>query len=146
MPNKGSKHDNKQIGKSWGSYWHYDLAFFHIFPLIDIRGTKRRFNRSWLEKYQWLRYSESENGVFCLCCVLFNSSEHAFVTYDVIICLCFGAAECTTTFAFSWQTCTRTMWKLHTWVFYWLFLPLLHISPAFICIVFNTNLELYIYI
>jgi hypothetical protein len=27
----------------------------------------------------------------------------------VIICLCFGAAECTTTFAFLWQTCTRTM-------------------------------------
>ena len=35
-------------------------------------------NRSWLEMYQWLRYSESENGVFYLCCVLFNSSEHAF--------------------------------------------------------------------
>jgi hypothetical protein len=41
------------------------------------------FNRSWLEKYQWLRYSESENGVFCLCCVLFNSSEHAFVKNSV---------------------------------------------------------------
>jgi hypothetical protein len=50
-----------------------------VFPLTDIRGTKRRFNRSWLEKYQWLRYSESENGVFCLCCVLFNSSEHDYI-------------------------------------------------------------------
>jgi hypothetical protein len=38
--------------------FHIFLSFFHIFPLTDIRGTKRRFNRSWLEKYQWLRYSE----------------------------------------------------------------------------------------
>jgi hypothetical protein len=27
--------------------------------------------------------SESENGVFCLCCVLFNSSEHAFVKNSI---------------------------------------------------------------
>jgi hypothetical protein len=54
-----------------------------VFPLTDIRGTKRRFNRSWLEKYKWLRYSESDNGVFCLCCVLFNSSEHVFVKNSV---------------------------------------------------------------
>ena len=58
----------------------WDIPSSFAFPLTDIRGTKRRFNRSWLEKYKWLRYSESENGVFCLCCVLFNSSEHAFVT------------------------------------------------------------------
>jgi hypothetical protein len=58
----------------------WDIPSSFVFPLTDIRVIKRRFNRSWLEKYQWLRYSESENGVFCLCCVLFNSSEHAFVT------------------------------------------------------------------
>ena len=57
----------------------WDIPSSFVFPLTDIRGTKRRFNRSWLEKYKWLRYSESENGVFCLCCVLFSSSEHAFV-------------------------------------------------------------------
>ena len=57
----------------------WDIPSSFVFPPTDIRGTKRRFNRSWLEKYQWLRYSESENGVFCLCCVLFNSSEHTFV-------------------------------------------------------------------
>jgi hypothetical protein len=45
----------------------WDIPSSFVFPLTDIRGTKRRFNRSWLEKYQWLRYSESENGVFCLC-------------------------------------------------------------------------------
>jgi len=61
----------------------WDIPSSFVFPLTDIRGTKRRFNRSWLEKYQWLRYSESENGVFCLCCVLFNSSEHAFVKNSV---------------------------------------------------------------
>jgi hypothetical protein len=61
----------------------WDIPSSFVFPPTDIRGTKRRFNRSWLEKYQWLRYSESENGVFCLCCVLFNSSEHAFVKNSV---------------------------------------------------------------
>jgi hypothetical protein len=53
----------------------WDIPSSFVFPLTDIRGTKRRFNRSWLEKYKWLRYSESENGVFSLCCVLFNSSK-----------------------------------------------------------------------
>ena len=57
----------------------WDIPSSFVFPLTDIRVTKRRFNRSWLEKYKWLRYSESDNGVFCLCCVLFNSSEHVFV-------------------------------------------------------------------
>jgi hypothetical protein len=42
--------------------WYIPSSF--VFPLTDIRGTKRRFNRSCLEKYQWLRYLESENGVF----------------------------------------------------------------------------------
>jgi hypothetical protein len=41
----------------------WDIPSLFVFPLTDIRVTKRRFNRSWLEKYQWLRYSESENGV-----------------------------------------------------------------------------------
>jgi hypothetical protein len=70
--------DNQQKLILLKNKWVIPSSF--VFPLTDIRGTKRRFNRSWLEKYKWLRYSESDNGVFCLCCVLFNSSEHAFVT------------------------------------------------------------------
>jgi hypothetical protein len=84
--------ESSTLGSSIDSW---DIPSSFVFPLTDIHGTKRRFNRSWLEKYQWLRYSESENGVFCLCCVLFNSSEHAFVKNSIN----------------------------HTWVFYWLFLP-----------------------
>jgi hypothetical protein len=30
----------------------WDIPSSFVFPLTDIRGTKRRFNRSWLEKYQ----------------------------------------------------------------------------------------------
>jgi hypothetical protein len=41
----------------------WDIPSSFAFPLTDIGVTKRRFNRPWLEKYQWLRYSESENGV-----------------------------------------------------------------------------------
>jgi hypothetical protein len=41
-----------------------------VFPLTDIRGTKRRFNRSWLEKYQCLRYSVRKwSFLFMLCFV-----------------------------------------------------------------------------
>jgi hypothetical protein len=36
--------------------WNIPWSF--VFPPTDIRGTKRCFYRSWLEKYQWLRYSE----------------------------------------------------------------------------------------
>jgi hypothetical protein len=45
----------------------WDIPSLFVFPLTDIRVTKRRFNRSWLEKYQWLRYSESENGFYAIC-------------------------------------------------------------------------------
>jgi hypothetical protein len=41
----------------------WDIPSSFVFPPTDIRGTKRRFNRSWLEKYQWLRYSESERRI-----------------------------------------------------------------------------------
>jgi hypothetical protein len=42
----------------------WDIPSSFVFPLTDIRVTKRHFNRSWLEKYQWLRYSVSKNN-FC---------------------------------------------------------------------------------
>lgn len=34
-------------------------------------NTKRHFQHDWLKKYPWLRYSISENGGYCLPCVLF---------------------------------------------------------------------------
>ena len=48
----------------------WDIPSSFVFPLTDIRGTKRRFNRSWLEKYQWLRYSVRKwSFLFMLCFV-----------------------------------------------------------------------------
>ena len=39
------------------------------FPVV----CKRRFRLSWLDKYPWLRYSQSTNGAFCLPYVLFGN-------------------------------------------------------------------------
>ena len=48
----------------------WDIPSSFVFPPTDIRGTKRRFNRSWLEKYQWLRYSVRKwSFLFMLCFV-----------------------------------------------------------------------------
>lgn len=51
----------------------------HVFPATDVRGVSRRFNGTWLEKFVWLRYSESADGVFCIWCMLFEGSDNLFV-------------------------------------------------------------------
>lgn len=37
----------------------------------------RKFNLSWLQRWNWLAYSDLENGVFCKYCVLFYKKEGA---------------------------------------------------------------------
>ena len=46
----------------------WDIPSSFVFPPTDIRGTKRRFNRSWLEKYQWLRYSVRKWSFLLMLC------------------------------------------------------------------------------
>lgn len=69
--------DDKQKLFLLKNNWLVPTSF--VFPLRKIRGVNRAFTRSWLEKFPWLRYSQSEDGLYCLYCVLFNSDEHAFV-------------------------------------------------------------------
>ena len=45
------------------------------FPSRVINGQKRCFQPNWLKKYNGLTYSPSENGGFCLYCVLFGQCE-----------------------------------------------------------------------
>ena len=35
---------------------------------VEIRGVSRRFNNIRLEKYPWLRYTKTADGVFCIWC------------------------------------------------------------------------------
>jgi len=49
-------------------------------------GTKRQFSVDWLEKYDWLRYSVSENSVYYAPCILFGASfpkEKTFINTPV---------------------------------------------------------------
>ena len=39
------------------------------------RDTKRYFQLQWLEKYNWLVYSPSQNGGYCLPCALFSTDQ-----------------------------------------------------------------------
>lgn len=34
---------------------------------------ERQFKMEWLEEFPWLRYSQKENGAFCLYCMLFHT-------------------------------------------------------------------------
>lgn len=57
--------------------WTFPRSY--VFPAINVRVVRRRFNGTWLEKFVWLRYSESVDGVFCIWCMLFEGSDNLFV-------------------------------------------------------------------
>ena len=45
------------------------------FPCQQIDGQNRRFSFSWLKKYKWLVYSQSEDSVYCKVCMIFAPNE-----------------------------------------------------------------------
>lgn len=45
------------------------------FPLKLFGKKGRKFNLSWLQRWNWLAYSDLEEGVFCKYCVLFYKRE-----------------------------------------------------------------------
>ena len=57
----------------------YQLIVNHFVPEPAYNFPKtaggRSFQHQWLMKYPWLKYSEQENGGYCLPCVLFYRSE-----------------------------------------------------------------------
>ena len=62
----------------------YTISLFYYFSIEY--GTKRQFSVDWLEKYDWLRYSVSENSVYCAPCILFGASspkEKTFINTPV---------------------------------------------------------------
>lgn len=47
-----------------------------LFPKTEMRdGKKRSFQYEWLNIFQWMVYSKSENGAFCLPCSLFAKNR-----------------------------------------------------------------------
>jgi hypothetical protein len=50
--------------------WTFSRSY--VFAATAIRGVSRTFNNIWLEKYPWLHYSETDDGVFCLSHLLFT--------------------------------------------------------------------------
>ena len=57
----------------------YQLIKYHFVPGPTYRFPKsaggRSFQYQWLARYSWLKYSESDNGGYCLPCVLFSRSS-----------------------------------------------------------------------
>ena len=51
---------------------HFVPSHKYKFPVHSIDGHSRHFQRSWLEQYKGLVYSESEDGGYCKFCVLFG--------------------------------------------------------------------------
>ncbi|XP_060085130.1 zinc finger MYM-type protein 5-like [Ylistrum balloti] len=50
----------------------WDTANKFNFPVRKIYGRDRKFNHSWLNDHSWMRYSVSDDSVFCACCLLFG--------------------------------------------------------------------------
>lgn len=46
-----------------------------VFPITEKKKKKFRFQRQWAERYSWLAYSVSEDGVFCKICCLFRPEK-----------------------------------------------------------------------
>ena len=48
-------------------------------------SSRRSFQYSWLSKFQWLRYSEQDDGGYCLPCVLFFRPTVSFRTAPEVL-------------------------------------------------------------
>ena len=67
-----SNEDARQIVKS-----HFTPPESFQFPRTEMNGRNRSFQLSWLKTYPWLVYSKSQDGGYCLPCVLFSSPTAA---------------------------------------------------------------------
>ena len=64
-------------------HWHNDCRQGRFCILQDAyptkqyggRGRKRAVQKSWLESYGWLEWSQEENPLFCYPCWIFNSKR-----------------------------------------------------------------------
>lgn len=54
------------------------------FPTRNVGGRDRAFQQSWLDKYNGLVYSESQNGGYCMYCVLF-AREGGRITLGALV-------------------------------------------------------------
>ena len=50
---------------------HFHPHSSYSFPKTDMNGCRRSFRHQWLSQFSWLVYSESQDGGYCLPCVLF---------------------------------------------------------------------------
>ena len=53
------------------SPWHHPPGY--VFPINN--QNRRRYTPEWEEKYHWIRYSPSQDGVYCIVCRIFASSS-----------------------------------------------------------------------
>ena len=86
MQSHALMHRSTDIGdfvRSGGDVTDHDkyqltVNLFAPAPSYNFQQTTggRSFQYSWLVKYPWLRYSEQDNGGYCLPCVLFARSTN----------------------------------------------------------------------
>ena len=54
---------------------HFKPGKGFVFPTTFFAGKNRRFNPAWLEERSWLRYSNSQDGGYCLPCAIFGNRQ-----------------------------------------------------------------------
>ncbi len=57
---------------------HFKPPSNYAFPKTHMNGCKRSFSTKWMQpdRHPWLAYSKSQDGVFCLPCVMFAKKEN----------------------------------------------------------------------
>ena len=67
----------------------YHLIREHFVPTLAYNfpqsSSRRSFQYSWLSKFQWLRYSEQNDGGYCLPCALFFRPKVSFRTAPEVL-------------------------------------------------------------
>lgn len=70
--------------------WNPTVGF--AFPIYKYGNQNRQFQLAWLRRFQWLSYSQLENGGFCKFCVLFTpnilSTGSKVILYYLISNIC----------------------------------------------------------
>ena len=79
MPDKSISQSCRAVGGLSGAE-KYHLLYHHVqppkvLPSTYSHGCNRKFTVAWLEKYPWLRYSPSQDGVYCGPCAVMLSED-----------------------------------------------------------------------
>ena len=82
------------VRESVAEHEKYQFINHHFSPDVKYKFPKssttgRSFQYQWLVRYTWLKYSEQEDGGYCLPCVMFYASKNFCAQAGVLVSFAF---------------------------------------------------------